>query len=45
MKVISVKIPVRDLKVIDFFVDAGDYATRSEFIRSAIRDKIKEETD
>ncbi len=45
MKVISVKIPVKILDAIDIFVDAGDYATRSEFIRSAIRDKIKEETD
>lgn len=45
MKVISLKIPESYLNIIDEFVKMGKYASKHEFIRSAIRRLIEEEIE
>lgn len=37
MRVISVKVPIKMVEIIDLFVEAGLYSTRSEFVREALR--------
>jgi Arc/MetJ-type ribon-helix-helix transcriptional regulator len=45
VKVISLKIPESYLNIIDEFVKMGKYASKHEFIRSAIRRLIEEEIE
>ncbi|MEX0568922.1 MAG: ribbon-helix-helix domain-containing protein [Candidatus Njordarchaeota archaeon] len=37
MRTISVKVPKKIIEIIDLFVEAGLYSTRSEFVREALR--------
>jgi len=43
LKLISLKLPEEMLDTIDEIVKTGKYASRSEFIRTAIREKIERE--
>ena len=45
MKVIGLKLPESYLNIIDEFVKMGKYASRHEFIRTAIRRLIEEEIE
>ena len=38
---ITIRLPQRDIHSIDLFVRAGEFATRSEVIRHAVNDFIK----
>jgi Arc/MetJ-type ribon-helix-helix transcriptional regulator len=40
-KRITIRLPQRDIHSIDLFVRAGEFATRSEVIRHAVNDFIK----
>lgn len=40
---VSAKVAISDMKKIDSAVSNGDYLNRSDFIRSAIREKIARE--
>ncbi len=37
MRTISVKVPKKIIEIIELFVEAGLYSTRSEFVREALR--------
>jgi len=39
---ITVRLPQRDLHSIDLFIRAGEFSSRSEVIRHAVNDFIKE---
>ena len=41
---ITVRLPKRDLASIDAFIDLGEYTTRSEVIRHAVRDFLRKST-
>jgi len=41
---ITVRLPKRDLSAIDAFIDLGEFATRSEVIRHAVRDYLRKST-
>ena len=43
MRVVTVKLPESYLEIIDRLVDWGKYASRGEFIRTAVRKLIDEE--
>jgi Arc/MetJ-type ribon-helix-helix transcriptional regulator len=43
LKMVTLKLPEEMVKAIDELIRAGRYATRSEFIRAAIREKLEEE--
>lgn len=38
---ITVRLPQRDLRSIDIFIELGEFASRSEVIRHAVRDFVK----
>jgi len=37
MKILTVKVPVKIIEIIDRLVEAGLYGSRSEFVREALR--------
>jgi len=39
-KTTNVGIPTNFVDLIDGFVDSGEYASRNEFVREAVRDKL-----
>lgn len=39
---VSVKFPSKLLKQIDYWIDKGAFDSRSELIKAAIRDKLKQ---
>jgi metal-responsive CopG/Arc/MetJ family transcriptional regulator len=41
MEIVSIKLEKKFLKYLEAFMQAHHYATKTEFIREAIRDKIK----
>lgn len=41
----TIRLPKRHINSIDMFIRAGEYATRSEVIRHAIKDFIKKHAD
>ena len=41
MRVLTVKVPRRIIEIIDLFVEAGLYSSRSEFVREALRTLIQ----
>jgi Arc/MetJ-type ribon-helix-helix transcriptional regulator len=41
---ITVRLPKRDISAIDAFIDLGEFATRSEVIRHAVRDYLRKST-
>ena len=41
---ITVRLPKRDIAAIDAFIDLGEFATRSEVIRHAVRDYLRKST-
>ncbi len=41
MRVLTVKVPRKLIEIIDIFVDAGLYSSRSEFVREALRTQIQ----
>jgi Arc/MetJ-type ribon-helix-helix transcriptional regulator len=43
VRVVTVKLPESYLEIIDGLVDLGRYASRGEFIRTAVRKLIDEE--
>ena len=43
MRIVTVKLPESYLEIIDRLVDLGRYASRGEFIRTAVRKLIDEE--
>jgi Arc/MetJ-type ribon-helix-helix transcriptional regulator len=43
VRIVTVKLPESYLEIIDRLVDLGRYASRGEFIRTAIRKLIDEE--
>jgi len=43
VRVVTVKLPEGYLEIIDGLVDLGRYASRGEFIRTAVRKLIDEE--
>ena len=40
MKILTVKVPVKLIEIIDRLVEAGLYGSRSEFVREALRTLI-----
>jgi Arc/MetJ-type ribon-helix-helix transcriptional regulator len=43
VRIVTVKLPESYLEIIDRLVDLGRYASRGEFIRTAVRKLIDEE--
>jgi Arc/MetJ-type ribon-helix-helix transcriptional regulator len=43
VRIVTVKLPESYLEIIDRLVDLGKYASRGEFIRTAVRRLIDEE--
>lgn len=43
LKILSIKIPSKMLEDIDMLVASGRFSTRSELIRTAIRELLKKE--
>jgi Arc/MetJ-type ribon-helix-helix transcriptional regulator len=41
---ITVRLPKRDLASIDAFIELGEFASRSEVIRHAVRDYLRKRT-
>lgn len=39
-KITNVAIPAKYAEAIDEFVKSGEYASRNEFVREAVRDKL-----
>jgi len=42
---ITIRLPQRDINSIDLFVRAGEFATRSEVIRRAVHEYVKNYAD
>jgi Arc/MetJ-type ribon-helix-helix transcriptional regulator len=45
MERITLRLPKQHVEIIDALVDVGEYASRSDVIRSAIRDLVYEQSD
>jgi Arc/MetJ-type ribon-helix-helix transcriptional regulator len=43
MRITTLNLPARDVAMVDVFVDGGIYASRSEFIRWAIKAALEKE--
>ena len=42
---VTLRLPRRQVKELDAMVDAGEFPNRSEAIRTAVRDMLKEERE